>query len=214
MTQTNLDRRLLLAGLTLAPAASLLAGPAFAAALSASDRALVAKATAYLQGLTAAKGRFIQTDPRGSEARGDFYLQRPGKARFAYDAPASKLLVSDGRFVSEADTRLKTVNRYPLGQTPLALFLAKDVRLDKGVVVTRVSQLDGGFSLTVEDGRKQTRGSLTLNFSDSPMSLMGWVINTVQGTTRVRLLDLERASGLDPKLFATPYPPARRTGRP
>ena len=213
MTQTNTDRRLLLAGLIATPAA-LLAGSAMAAGLSDADKALVNKATAYLQNLDAAKGRFVQTDARGSQVQGSFFLQRPGKARFAYDAPASKLLVSDGRFVAEADTRLKTVNRYPLGQTPLALFLAKDIRLDKGVQVTRVSRLDGGFALTVQDGGKQARGSLTLNFSDKPMALMGWVINTVQGSTRVRLTSLERASGLDPKLFVAPYPPARRTGRP
>lgn len=211
MTQSLFDRRSLLAALLVTPT-GLLAAPAFAATLSPSDKALVDKATAYLQGLNAAKGRFIQTDPRGTQAQGTFYLQRPGKARFAYDAPASKLLVSDGRFVSEADTRLKTVNRYPLGQTPLALFLAQDVRFDKGVVVTKVMQLDGGFSMTLEDGRKQTRGSLTLNFTDSPISLMGWVVTTVQGSTRVRLVGLERTSGLDPKLFATPYPPARKTG--
>ncbi len=212
-TTHDLNRRAALAGLIALPAAGV-ASAALAAPLSAEGRALVAKATAYLQGLNSAKGRFIQTDPRGSQTQGSFYLQRPGKARFAYDAPASKLLISDGRFVSEADTRLKTVNRYPLGQTPLALFLAQDIRLDKGVVVTRVSKLDGGFSLTLSDGRKQTRGSLTMNFTDSPVSLMGWVTTTVQGSTRVRLTSLERVAGLDAKLFATPFPPARRTGRP
>lgn len=213
----DLNRRATLAGLIALPAglaAVGLAGAAFAAPLSAEDRALVAKTTAYLQGLTSAKGRFVQTDPRGSETLGSFYLQRPGKARFAYDAPASKLLISDGRFVAEADTRLKTVNRYPLGQTPLALFLAQDVRLDRGVVVTRVSRLDGGFSLTLADGRKQTRGTLTMNFRDGPVSLMGWVISTVQGSTRVQLTSLERVGGLDPKLFVTPFPPARKTGTP
>lgn len=212
MTQ-HLHRRAALAGLIALPAFGL-AEAALAAPLSPADKALVDKATAYLQGLNAAKGRFIQTDPRGSQTQGSFYLQRPGKARFAYDAPSGKLLVSDGRFVSEADTRLKTVNRYPLGQTPLALFLAQDVRLDKGVVITRVSRLDGGFSLTMSDGRKQTRGSLTMNFSDSPVGLMGWVVSTVQGSTRVRLTSLERTGGLDAKLFATPFPPARKTGRP
>lgn len=212
MTQ-HLNRRDTLAGL-IALSATGLAGAAFAAPLSAADKALVDKATTYLQGLTSAKGRFIQTDPRGTQTQGSFYLQRPGKARFAYDAPVTKLLVSDGRFVSEADTRLKTVNRYPLGQTPLALFLAQDVRFDKGVVITRVNRLDGGFALTMADGRKQTRGTLTMNFSDGPIGLMGWVVGTVQGATRVRLTSLERTSGLDPKLFVTPFPPARTTGRP
>lgn len=211
MTQ-HLNRRDTLAGL-IALSATGLAGAASAAPLSADDKALVDKAVAYLQGLNSAKGRFVQTDPRGSQSQGSFYLQRPGKARFAYDT-SGKLLVSDGRFVSEADTRLKTVNRYPLGQTPLALFLAQEVRLDRGVVVNKVSRLDGGFSLTLSDGRKQTRGSLTMNFTDSPISLMGWVVTTVQGSTRVRLTNLERASGLDPKLFATPYPAPKRTGTP
>lgn len=212
MTQ-YLNRRDTLAGL-IALSATGLAGAALAAPLSAEDKALVDRAVAYLQGLNSAKGRFVQTDPRGSQTEGSFYLQRPGKARFAYDTPSSKLLVSDGRFVSEADTRLKTVNRYPLGQTPLALFLAQEVRLDRGVVVTKVSRLNGGFSLTLADGRKQTRGSLTMNFRDGPISLMGWVVSTVQGSTRVQLTSLERVGGLDPKLFATPYPAPKRTGTP
>lgn len=212
MTQ-HLNRRDTLAGL-IALSATGLAGAALAAPLSAEDKALVDRAVAYLQGLNSAKGRFVQTDPRGSQTEGSFYLQRPGKARFAYDTPSSKLLVSDGRFVSEADTRLKTVNRYPLGQTPLALFLAQEVRLDRGVVVTKVSRLNGGFSLTLADGRKQTRGSLTMNFRDGPISLMGWVVSTVQGSTRVQLTSLERVGGLDPKLFATPYPAPKRTGTP
>jgi hypothetical protein len=64
------------------------------------------------------------------------------------------------------------------------------------------------------DGLKQTRGTLTMNFSDSPIGLMGWVVSTVQGATRVRLTSLERVGGLDPKLFATPFPAAKKTGRP
>lgn len=212
-THKDLTRRHTLTGF-IALSASGLAGAALAAPLSAEDKALVDRAVAYLQGLNSAKGRFVQTDPRGSQTEGSFYLQRPGKARFAYDTPSSKLLVSDGRFVSEADTRLKTVNRYPLGQTPLALFLAQEVRLDRGVVVTKVSRLSGGFSLTLADGRKQTRGSLTMNFRDGPISLMGWVVSTVQGSTRVQLTSLERVGGLDPKLFATPYPAPKRTGTP
>lgn len=203
----SIDRRLLLAGL-LAAAAS----PAAAAALSPADKALVDKATAYLQGLTGAKGRFVQTDPRGIQTQGTFYLQRPGKARFAYDAPSAKLLVSDGNIVAESDTRLKTVSRYPLGSTPLAMFLSKNIRLDKGINITRVARLSGGFAITLQEGRSASRGSLTLNFSDNPVGLLGWVINTPQGPTRVQLVGLQRATGLDPKLFAVPAPP-RRTGK-
>ncbi|MFN3859321.1 MAG: LolA family protein [Caulobacter sp.] len=208
----DLNRRGALAGLAAFAGGGLLATPAFAQ-LSPADQALVTKATEYLQGLTSAKGRFVQYDPRGVSTGGSFYLQRPGKARFAYDAPSSKVLVSDGSIVAETDTRLKTVSRYPLGATPLALFLARNIRLDKSVRVVSVGRLDGGFSVTVADGGGKARGQLTLNFADGPVRLLGWVIRTAQGSTRVQLTSLERTSGLDPKLFVTP-PAPRRQGRP
>ena len=115
--------------------------------LSADDKATVDKAVAYLQNLGEAKGRFEQTDARGGVSHGELYLKRPGRARFAYDPPSGLLVISDGSSVLVSDPRLKTTNRYPLGSTPLSLFLAKQVRLDKGVVVSAVSRFSDGFSL-------------------------------------------------------------------
>ncbi len=92
---------------------------------------------AYLQGLGEARARFVQTDARGASTQGTVYLKRPGKARFAYDPPSGLLVVSNGSTVSVADSRLKTFDAYPLMSTPLSLFLAKTIRLDRGVQVTR-----------------------------------------------------------------------------
>src|SRR3712207_2625614 len=80
---------------------------------SASDRAAVDQASAYLQGLTSARGRFVQTDPNGQVTQGTFYLQRPGKIRFEYDAPSRLLVVADGSNINISDPRLKTFRRYP-----------------------------------------------------------------------------------------------------
>ena len=133
--------------LTLALAALPFATAAFAesATLSADDKALVDKAVAYLQGLSEAKGRFSQTDARGATSGGELFLKRPGKARFAYDPPSGLLVVSDGGAVAVQDSRLKTFDSYPLGATPLSLFLAKTIRLDRGVEVTRVARAADGF---------------------------------------------------------------------
>src|SRR3954471_16629335 len=102
MTTNTPTRRLILAaGLAVA-----LSGPALAASqppavrLSAEDQALVDKATAYIQTLGSAKGRFIQTDARGTQTQGSIWLQRPGKARFAYDGPNGLLVVSNGNNVN------------------------------------------------------------------------------------------------------------------
>ena len=208
MTHSTTRRALLAA----APAALLLPGLAHAA-LSPADQALVEKAQAYLQGLPSAKGRFVQTDARGSQTQGTLYLQRPGRARFEYEAPSSLLVVSDGKVVSVADKRLKTVNRYFLSQTPLKLFLADEIRFDRGVHISEVRKLADGFTITAQDRAGKTKGQIVMTFSDSPMQLLGWTVTDARNApTRVRLTSLTRASGLDPALFKAPFPaPARRS---
>ena len=62
---TRLTRRALALGLAALPLPAL-AQKTAAAPLSQADRALVDRAATYLQGLTEAKGRFVQTDARGA----------------------------------------------------------------------------------------------------------------------------------------------------
>ena len=200
-------KRLLLVPATALAFALASAAPAPVAAraateLSPDQQALVQRATDYLQGLKTATARFTQSDPNGGETTGMLYLQRPGKARFEYDPPAGLLVVSDGTFVGVSDRRLKTFNEYPLGRTPLVLLLAREVRLDRGVVVTGVQQGAGGFSIAARDGRGQAEGRLTLLFRDDPVALRGWNIVDAQGReTQVRLGPLSPASHLAPGLF-------------
>ena len=181
--------------------------PSAPAPLPDEDKALVDRAAAYLDALGEVRGRFMQTDARGSVTQGALYLNRPGKARFEYESPASLLVVSDGHTVAVYDKRLKTFNRYPLGATPLGLFLQRHVRLDQKVTVTRVERFSGGFSLTARDASHKSQGQITLVFNEGPLSLREWSIVDAQGArTTVRLSALESASGLDPALFVQPNP--------
>lgn len=210
---TRLTRRALALGLAALPLPALAARPAIAP-LTADDRVLVDKAATYLQGLTEAKGRFVQTDARGVSTQGTVYLKRPGKARFAYEAPSGLLVVADGANVSVADSRLKTFDRYPLMATPLSIFLARQIKLDRGVVISDVTRLADGFTITARDGKKQAEGQITLTFSNSPMALIGWTVSDAQGqATRIRLTGLERTSGLAPTLFVLNDPRPKSVGR-
>lgn len=170
--------------------------------LSPQDSALAETARAYLQGLTNAKARFAQTDARGATSQGTFYLQRPGKARFDYDPPSGLVIASDGHKVSVFNRRLKTLQSYPLGLTPLSLFLAKQIRLDRGVMVTRVTRTPGGFTVTAKDARKKTQGQIALTFAETPIALTGWIVTDPQGAAvRVRLEGLGPAPAHDPTFF-------------
>jgi outer membrane lipoprotein-sorting protein len=177
--------------LLIASALTLLAeSPAFAA-LSANDEALVARAVAYLDGLTAAKGRFEQSDQRGDVATGSIWLARPGRARFEYDPPSGLLITSDGKTVTVSNSRLKTFQRLPLSSTPLAVFLAQHVRLDRGARVTRVDRTADGFSITARDSHGLAQGEITLYFLEAPLRLTGWAIIDAQARlTRVTLASL------------------------
>jgi outer membrane lipoprotein-sorting protein len=188
----------------LAGAIILLAAPESQAAapLPPEDRGLVDRATDYLQSLGEVKGRFTQTDARGTITHGELYLKRPGRARFAYDPPYGLVVVSDGTTVWVSDPRLKSFNHYPLKYTPLSLFLARQIRLDKGVVVSHVTHFSNGFGLTAHDARHEAQGQITLTFATDPFRLSDWTMTDAQGqTTHVQISGLDPTSGADAALF-------------
>ncbi|MEO8812414.1 MAG: outer membrane lipoprotein carrier protein LolA [Caulobacteraceae bacterium] len=183
-----------------------------AAALTPADDALVARAVAYFQGLSTARGRFVQTDPRGGVSGGTFWLQRPGRARFDYDPPSGLVIASDGFKVQVVDKRLKTVQSYLLGATPLSLFLARDIRLDRGVKVAAVTRSDGAFTVLARDAAHPDRGQIALTFTEKPLTLTGWTLTDSAGqTVKVRLLDFAAATPR-PKAFFTIDNPKRLGG--
>jgi outer membrane lipoprotein-sorting protein len=204
-------RRTALAGLAAAAAFPTTgAGPA----LGDAERALAARAASWLETLGEARGDFVQTDSRGRVSRGEVFLRRPGRARFAYAPPSSLLVVADGVNVSVADPRLKTFERYPLAATPLALFLSRRIRLDGDARVTAVRRTSSGFEVTARDIRRAHEGQIALAFTDSPLALAGWTVTDAQGrSTRVQLEGLRAVSGLPSSLFVLDDPRPRSPGR-
>jgi outer membrane lipoprotein-sorting protein len=214
MTLSRRDLGFGLAALT-AMGASLAALPAAAqSGLSAEDRATLATAQTYLQTLTSAQGTFVETGAGGQRREGLFYLQRPGRMRFEYTNPAGLLVVSDGNNVKRYDPRLNVFRQVPLGATPLSTFLARNVRLDQGVRIDRVTRMQSGaFAITARDSNRPDDGSVILAFAGSPMRLQEWTITDASGArTRTQLTTLTPASGLAASLFRL-TDPTRRPGR-
>lgn len=181
---------------------------------NAADKARISKATAYLQALGTASGRFQQTDFRGRVTQGNWFLARPGKMRFEYDAPSSLLIVSDGKQVKMWDPRLQSLDAYPLSETPLSLFLARQIRFDLGVVITQVTSNANGFMLKARDRRKQVEGFVTLGFDQAPdgsVALREWTVVDQQGRpTTVRLTTFQRDSGARADLFVLNKPQSKK----
>ncbi len=208
--RANFSRRQALLGLAFAVTAgpgAAIPAPTAPPALSSDDAREVARIVDYLQGLTSARSRFVQTDARGAQSEGTFYLQRPGRARFDYDPPSGLVIASDGRNVTVVDRRLKTKHVYPLGATPLALFLARNIRLDRGVVVRQVLHEGGGVTVVAEDAKGKARGQIALTLSDAPLALTGWAVKDARGgVVKVHLAGLAYTAPRDPSFFELPNP--------
>jgi outer membrane lipoprotein-sorting protein len=191
----TVPRRAVLALLALVAAPLVIAAAPSPPPLSAEDSALVAKAVAYLDSLTCDRGRFEQVDARGGLTTGTFFLQRPGRARFDYDPPSGLVIASNGFRVTVVDHRLGTIQGYPLAFTPLGLFLARNIRLDRGVVVTSVDRTVAGFSITARDRGHPNQGSIDMTFTNDPIRLAGWTVTDSRGqAVQIRLAALAPAT--------------------
>ena len=163
---------------------------------------ILADASAALADAKTAKGRFIQTNVDGSITSGTFALNRPGRMRFDYDDPTPVLIVSDGTTVAMEDTELETVDRVPIGATPLGLILSTQLNVDEDVNVLSVMQNSERIGIRVSDASGEMDGTLTMVFDKTSYALLGWL--AVDGnlqTTVVDLADVETNVRIDPRLF-------------
>lgn len=195
---TEFSRRSLLSSalhaLPLAAMATSLGGGLLGNGLLASPAAAAVDAAAinsWFMNLRNVKGRFAQVNPNGSQQTGTYYLSRPGKMRFDYDNPKGAMVISDGGTVAVFDPKSSRPTRYPLGMTPLALFLDTRTSLaDRGIVLGATEDRRGVHIVT-QDPRNPKLGRVTLTFGTRPLTLKRWLVETGRGNTEVTLLSLE-----------------------
>jgi outer membrane lipoprotein-sorting protein len=182
-----------------------------AQALPKADQgAIVAAVARAVNAITRLQGRFVQTNPDMTTVGGRFWLQRPGKVRFEYDAPSPLLLISDGTNVALQDRRLRTTDRYPLRQTPLYFLLKANVDLARDVIVSGVERRGGNYLLAMRDRRREADGELVVSFDQATNLLEEWTIRDRQGrSTRVRLVDAVQGPTINPAQFVDPGPNRR-----
>lgn len=172
------------------------------AALSPDDAAAVQRAVRYLNDLSTLRARFVQISSNGTYAEGEVIIARPGRLRFEYDPPNPVLLIADGLSFLFYDRELKQATFLPLWETPLWFLIRKKVQLSDDLQVTAVERGKGVLKLTLSDKDSADSGSMTLIFSDAPLSLRKWELVDTQGiTTQVSLINPEFGVPIDSAAF-------------
>ena len=195
-------RRTLLLTSLLVPFTDAAWGQARPAALTAGDRADIARVEVYLNSVKALHSRFLQVAPNGATSEGQAWLVRPGRLRFQYDPPSPFLLVGGNGLLVFHDSQLKQTSNIPLGSTPLGLLLQDNLRLSGDVTVVGMQRLPGQLQVSLVRTKTPQDGVLTLIFADAPLVLRQWtVLDAQRRETRVTLYNVELGGSYDSKLF-------------
>ncbi len=167
------------------------------------QKAQAAKVSNYLSSLQTLIGNFVQVGPDGTKTKGQFFIQKPGKVRFEYDAPNPIAIVADGSMVAVRNSSLSTQDLYPLSQTPLRYLLSDRIDLMKDTNVVSVTTDDMYVSITIEERQLLTGTSrLMLMVGAKDGQLKQWTVTDPQGyDTTVAVYNLDTSRKIDPGMF-------------
>ncbi len=177
-------------------------GKAYAADIKPASTADIERAEKYLQDLKTAQARFVQTTHNGTQLVGTFYLSRPGKLRFEYDAPMEDFVVADGMFIFFYDAELEEQTNAPIKATMANFFLRKNLSFSDDLMVEGAKFGGGLLQVRVVQADDPDAGSITFAFSEKPFELKKWRIIDPQGMiTEIELFHLKRGMEHPSKLF-------------
>jgi len=176
------------------------------AALTAQDQTQLQRIAAYLNGIHTMSARFQQVANNGAVSSGRLWVSRPGRMRFEYERPNTLALLADAGYVYQWDKELQQTAKVELRSTPAWFILRDPISFGSDVIVTRFEQGGGTIRATVVEDAHPDLGSLTLAFTENPLSLRQWTVVDQQGRhTTVTLSDVQIGVALDPRLFQYQY---------
>lgn len=166
------------------------AAPAVSADQATAQDDILRRIERYLNDVQSMTAGFIQEAPDGVVTEGKLSLERPGKLRFEYDGDIPLLVVADGSTLTFVDYDVKQVTRWPIGETPLGILVARQIDLRSDLKTTVTRGTDKLIRVKVVDPKRADQGFMTLIFEDRPLALRAWEVTDPQGfETRVTIIN-------------------------
>ena len=179
----------------------------------AAPSAAAQKIADHFSGVRTMMGEFVQFGPKGEQTGGKFFIERPGKIRFNYEAPSSFRVIADGKSVVINNPKLKTWDLYPLSKTPLKLLL--DERIDlSGNRVTGVKEEADLTTIQMADKSVFGNARISMMFDPKSYELRQWTITDAQGKdTTVMIFNVKQGVTFDDAIFKIDYRVVAESGQ-
>jgi len=199
--QPPITRRRALAVAVLAPLAACQSVPPMHT-LGGADAATLARVQAYLNSLRTLQARFKQVWPNGTTNVGTLWMQRPGRLRLQYAPPSPLTLVAADGTVLLYNASTEASTTMPLSRSPLGILLADVITLSGPVTVTAVRRLPGQLLLSMVRTAAPSEGSLTVLFTEPPLTLSAVrIVDAHSQSIDIALFQLQAGVSFDPSLF-------------
>lgn len=140
------------------------------------------RVSGYFQQIDTLEATFTQINADGTIDTGKLYIDRPGKMRFEYNQPNDALILASSGALAIYDGRSNAgPEQYPLSKTPFSLILDRNVDLAASRFRTDTSYTSGVTVVTAQDPKRPEIGKMHLSFTDSPVALRSWIIESQSG---------------------------------
>ena len=178
-----------------------------ASKFDAKQQNLLDRISLYLSSVQTLVGTFVQVGPDGARTQGTFYIQKPGKVRFAYSPPSPIDVVADGSYVVVRNRDLDTQDLWRLSQTPLRYLLADHIDFLHDTDVISVSTDEKFATVVIEESQIMVGTSrLMIMFDAKDLTLRQWTVTDPQGlNTTVAVFNLDPSKKPDPNNFVINY---------
>src|SRR6185369_4974117 len=133
----------------------------------------------YMNAITTMRAKFVQFEQDGRTMEGVLSLQRPGKLRFTFVPKGPYEIIADGTQLNYIGGGALT--QVSMGATPLAVLVAKEIRLDDTLQVVDVQRAPKFIALTLVQKKSPNAEKLTIEFADNPLQLKKWAITYKSG---------------------------------
>lgn len=180
--------------------------------ITKTDRHLLDNVERKLNQITTMKSPFVQSNDKGQQVTGMFYLSRPGKMRIQYDPPVNDFIVSNGKYIVYWDDSLRQQSHTTLGSTLADIILRKDLKFGERLQVCDLRYGNNkNVKICVRDTENLDQGTFILHLSNANFEIKRWdIVDQLGNRVTVKLLKPQYDLQLKKDLFFYIEPDKKR----